>query len=198
IAAVAYYYQAWLQQLPENFPTAAIIGIAFGLVVSYSPVRTLLQEPDLVFLIPAEEKMKPYFRNSIIYSFVIQLYLILLVAAALGPLYTASFPEREGNPYLLTIIILLIFKVANLLANWWMYRIRDRNHRRLEIFVRMVMNVLVFYFMIAGEMLGACIVTILFAALFLYDYVLAAKQAGVVWDLLLEKDQNSMQTFYRI
>ncbi|MEJ8766501.1 ABC transporter permease [Oceanobacillus sp. HCA-5259] len=198
IAAVAYYYQAWLQQLPENFPTAAIIGIAFGLVVSYSPVRTLLQEPDLVFLIPAEEKMKPYFRNSIIYSFVIQLYLILLVAAALGPLYTASFPEREGNPYLLTIIILLIFKVANLLANWWMYRIRDRNHRRLEIFVRMVMNVLVFYFMIAGEMLGACIVTILFVALFLYDYVLAAKQAGVVWDLLLEKDQNSMQTFYRI
>src|SRR5699024_2226950 len=110
----------------------------------------------------------------------------------------ASFPEREGNPYLLTITILLIFKVANLLANWWMYRIRDRNHRRLEIFVRMVMNVLVFYFMIAGEMLGACIVTILFAALFLYDYVLAAKQAGVVWDLLLEKDQNSMQTFYRI
>lgn len=198
IAAVAYYYQAWLAQLPENFPTAAIIGIAFGLVVSYSPVRTLLQEPDLVFLLPAEEKMKPYFRNAIIYSFVIQLYLILLVAAALGPLYTASFPEREGNPYLLTITILLIFKVANLLANWWMYRIRDRNHRRLEIFVRMVMNVLVFYFMIAGEMLGACIVTILFAALFLYDYVLAAKQAGVVWDLLLEKDQNSMQTFYRI
>ncbi|MCF3942034.1 ABC transporter permease [Oceanobacillus alkalisoli] len=198
IAAVAYYYQAWLAQLPENFPTAAIIGIAFGLVVSYSPVRTLLQDPDLVFLLPAEEKMKPYFRNSIIYSFVIQLYLILLVAAALGPLYTASYPGREGNAYLLTIVVLLIFKVANLLANWWMYRTRDSNHRRLELLVRTVMNILVFYFLIAGEMLGACIVTILFAALFLYNYFLAARQAGLVWDLLLEKDQNRMQAFYRI
>lgn len=126
IAAIAYYYQAWLAQLPEDFPTAIIIGLAFGLLVSYSPVRTLLKEPDLVFLIAAEEKMRSYFRNSIIYSFVIQLYLILLIAAAFGPLYTASFPDREGNPYLLTIVILLFFKVANLFVNWWMYKIREK------------------------------------------------------------------------
>src|SRR5699024_6536825 len=120
VAALAYYYQAWLAQLPENFPTAIIIGISFGLVVSYSPVRTLLKEPDLVFLIVAEEKMNAYFRNAIIYSFLIQLYLVLLIGAALGPLYMASFPEREGNAYLLTILVLFIFKAANLLINWWM------------------------------------------------------------------------------
>src|SRR5690625_1735053 len=76
VAALAYYYQAWLAQLPENFPTAIIIGISFGLVVSYSPVRTLLKEPDLVFLIVAEDKMSAYFRNTLIYSFVIQLYIV--------------------------------------------------------------------------------------------------------------------------
>lgn len=198
IAAVAYYYQAWLAELPEDFPTAVIIGIAFGLIVSYSPVRTLLKEPDLVFLLPAEEKMKPYFRNSVIYSFVVQLYLLLLVVAAFGPLYSASFPGREGNPYLLTLLILLLFKVANLLANWWMYKIREQNYRRLEVLVRTMMNILVFYFIIAGEMIAAGLVTVLFAVLFLYDFYVSKKQSGVVWDLLLEKDQNSMQTFYRI
>src|SRR5699024_6634590 len=74
VLAFAFYYQQWLAQLLENFPSSWIIGIAFGFVASYSPVRTLLKEPDLVFLTVAEEKMGAYFRNSLIYSFIIQLY----------------------------------------------------------------------------------------------------------------------------
>lgn len=198
IAAIAYYYQAWLEQLPENFPTATVIGIVFGLVVSYSPVRTLLQEPDLVFLLPAEEKMQAYFRNSIIYSFLVQLYLILLAAAALGPLYSASFPDRVGNTYLWTIFILFIFKIANLLASWWVNKVRESLHRRLEFFVRLLMNIFAFYFLIKGDMVAAGVVTVLFTVLFLYDYVQSKKQPGIHWELLLEKDQNSMQSFYRM
>src|SRR5699024_10078013 len=195
---LAYYYQAWLAQLPENFPTAIIIGITFGLVVSYSPVRTLLKEPDLVFLIVAEKKMNAYFRNAIIYSFLIQLYLVLLIGAALGPLYTASFPEREGNLYLLTILVLFIFKASNLLINWWMYRVRESRMRNREMGIRIVVNIFVFYFIISGEMLLAGVMTVLFAAVFLYSYMTARKQPGILWDLLLEKDQNRMQSFYRI
>src|SRR5699024_353889 len=104
VAAAAYYYQQWLAELPENFPTAWIIGIAFGLLVSYSPVRTLLKEPDLVFLLAAEHKMGAYFRDALIYSFVVQLYMLLLIAAAFGPLYLASFPERSGRTYLMMIV----------------------------------------------------------------------------------------------
>lgn len=198
IAAIAYYYQAWLAQLPENFPTAIIIGIAFGLLASYSPIRTLLKEPDLVFLIVAEEKMRPYFRNAIFYSFFIQLYVVLLVAAALGPLYTTTFSDREGSPYLLTIFVLLIYKVANLLVNWWMYRVRESRTRRLELFIRTIINILVFYFLVAGEILLASFVTIAFTVGFLFIYSLSKKKSGVLWDLLLEKDQNRMQSFYRI
>lgn len=198
IAAAAYYYQNWLQQMPENFPTALVIGVVYGFIASYSRVRTLLEEPDVVFLAPAEHQMRAYFRNSILYSFFVQLYLVLLAAAALGPLYAESFPERSGNLYLLTFVILLIFKFANLIANWWMYNIRDVNYRRLEIFVRTLMNIFVFYFIVKGEMVAAGIGTLLFAALFLYDYVQAKNQPGVLWDVLLEKEQNSMQTFYRI
>lgn len=198
ISALAYYYQQWLVGLPEDFPTAGIMGAALGLLVSYSPVRTLLKEPDLVFLIAAETKMHAYFRNALLYSFVIQLYLVLLVAAAFGPLYFASFPDRSGQMYLLSIAIVLVFKAGNLIANWWMLRVREPVTRRLDLAVRTLLNVVVFYFIISGNMLMAGITSVMFALLFLYVLNVSRKQAGIVWDLLVEKDQNRMQTFYRI
>src|SRR5690625_7275698 len=54
ISALAYYYRQWLTQLPDDFPTAWIIGIAFGLFVSYIPVRSLLKVLVLVCLFPAD------------------------------------------------------------------------------------------------------------------------------------------------
>jgi ABC-2 type transport system permease protein len=198
IAVLAYYYQQALAELPENFPTSIIIGIAFGFIASYSPVRTLLKEPDLVFLIAAESKMNAYFRNSLVYSFFIQLYVVFLIAAAMGPLYFAAFPERAGNVYLLTITVLLIFKVGNLVANWWMLKVRDPWMRQLDMAVRILLNVAVFYFMVNSNMLFAGITTVLFAVIFLYELAISRKQAGIHWSLLVEKDGQRMQAFYRI
>ncbi|WP_188455227.1 ABC transporter permease [Virgibacillus oceani] len=198
VSALAYYYQDWLTKLPEGFPTDWVMGIALGLLVSYSPVRTLLKEPDLVFLITAEHKMGAYFRNALIYSFVIQLYLILLLVAAFGPLYFASYPERDGNVYLVTVIIVLIFKVWNLIANWWMLKVREPSVRKIDQFARILLNIATFFFIINGNMLLAGITTALFIFVFLYDLSVSRKQAGIVWDLLVEKERNRMQAFYRI
>ncbi|MFB4167092.1 ABC transporter permease [Virgibacillus sp. JSM 102003] len=198
VSALAYYYQQWLTELPKNFPTAIIIGVVFGLLVSYSPVRTLLKEPDLVFLITAENKMGPYFRNGIVYSFVIQLYLILLAGAIFGPLYFATYPDRAGNVYFLTLLVVLVFKGWNLMANWWMLKVREPGSRYVDLAVRSLLNVAVFYFIIQGEMLLAGISTLLFMLVFLYDLNVSRKQAGIVWDLLVEKDRNRMHSFYRL
>lgn len=198
ISAIAVYYQQWLMSLPENFPTALVMGVVLGLLVSYSPVRTLLKEPDLVFLIAAEHKMKAYFRNSLIYSFVIQLYLILLAIAAFGPLYFATYPERSGKVYLLTLVVVLIFKGWNLITNWWMLKAREPSVRRIDLLIRVILNIAVFYFIIAGDILLCLIATILFILVFLYDYNLSRKHPGIVWDLLVEKDQHRMQAFYRL
>ncbi|MFC3040677.1 ABC transporter permease [Virgibacillus xinjiangensis] len=198
ISVLAYYYQGWLTQLPNDFPAALVIGLGFGLIASYSPVRTLLQEPDLVFLIPAEHKMGPYFRNSLIYSFMIQLYLVFLVAAALGPLYFAAYPERTGKMYLLTVLVLLIFKLWNLFANWWMQKVREPGMRKADAAARTFLGIAVFYFAVNGDMLWAGITTVVYIIVFLYDYMVARQQPGIHWELLVEKDRNRMQAFYRI
>lgn len=198
ISALAVYYQQWIAEIPANFPTAWLMGIALGLLVSHSPVRTLLKEPDLVFLIAAEHKMSAYFRDALIYSFVIQLYLILLVVAAFGPLYFATFSDRPGNVYLLTLAVVLVFKAWNLIANWWMLKVRDAGSRRMDQGVRVVLNSAVFYFLIEGNMFLAAVATVSFIVVFLYDLRLSRKQTGIAWELLVEKDQLRMQVFYRM
>ncbi|MDC3413756.1 ABC transporter permease [Aquibacillus sp. 3ASR75-11] len=198
VSALAYYYQQWLAQIPTNFPTASIVGIVLGFITSYSPVRTLLKEPDLVFLLPAENRMAPYFRSTLIYSFLIQLYLIFLVAAALGPLYFTSFPERSGKDYLLMLVVLLVLKVWNLLANWWMLRIRDPRSRLVDHIGRFILSALIFVFYVSSEIVLAGITTILLFVNVLYAYILAQKHNAIAWDLLVEKDRSRMRTFYRI
>lgn len=198
ISAIAVYYQQWLAQLPDDFPSSWIIGIAFGLVVSYAPISTLLQAPDLVFLIPAEHKMNDYFRNSLVYSFVSQLLTLLFVVAALSPLYFHAFPERGGSVYLLTFLLVLIFKGWNLITNWWLLKIRDQNIRWVDQIVRLLLNCATFFFIVRGEILFAFIMTVALIGLFLYVFNISRKQAGIAWDILVEKDQNRMQLFYRM
>ncbi len=148
-----------------------------------------------MFLIAAEHKMGPYFRNALIYSFVVQLYLLLFAGAAFGPLYFASYPDRAGNVYLWTLFVVLIFKGWNLIANWWMLKIREPGVRQTDQAARLLLNVAVFYFAVRGEMLWAGITTIIFAFVFIYDWRVSGKQPGIVWDLLVEKDRSRMQTF---
>ncbi|ELK47663.1 UNVERIFIED_CONTAM: ABC transporter permease [Halobacillus marinus] len=198
VSALAYFYQQWLQDIPEGFPTALIVGAAFGYMVSYSPVRTLLKEPDLVFLLPAEYQLGDYFRRCLYYSYVIQLYLIFLIGAALGPLYFATYPEFGTRHYLMMIGVALIIKVWNMLSNWWMLKERSPRIRVTDQLVKAVLNVVIFYFLAKGEWLFASIVTVLLVVVVLYSYNLSRKKAGLTWDLLVQKDQQRMRTFYRI
>lgn len=198
ISAIAVYYQQWLAELPPDFPTEWVIGIIFGILVSMTPIRTLLQEPDLVFLIPAEHKMGIYFRNALIFSFINQLLPTLFIVAAVSPLYFHSFSERGGMIYLLTLLILLIFKGWNLLLTWWLSNIRNIRGRHIEKIARLILHCAIFYFIMKGDIVLAAIMTLLFMFLFLYVLNISRKQVGIAWEVLIEKDQNQMQLFYRI
>lgn len=198
VSALAYYYQDWLTTLPDTFPTAWVVGGAFGFIASYSPVRTLLKEPDLVFLLPAEYQLHAYFKRCLHYSFVVQLYVVFLVSAALGPLYFASFPQLGIRYYLMMIAVVLVLKVWNMLSNWWMLKERNPKTRRTDQIIKALLNVAIFYFLSQGDWIFASIVTVLLVGIVLYTYTIASKKAGLAWDLLVSKDQKRMRTFYRI
>ncbi|QTM98626.1 ABC transporter permease [Sediminibacillus dalangtanensis] len=198
VSALAYYYQQWLANMPEDFPANLVMGIVFGVIAAYSPFRTLLKEADIVFLLPAETKMGPYFRNAFMYSFVIQLYLLALAAAALAPLYHAARAEIGGPAYSLILLLFVLFKIWNLAASWWILKVRDANLRVLDFIARVVLNIAAFYLFASGENLLAGFATLLLAGIFGYDYYLNRKNGGLAWDLLVEKDNARMRSFYRL
>lgn len=197
ISALAVFYQQWLAQLSPSFPSEWIVIGIFGLLTVYNPLQTMLAEADIVFLIAAEEKMRTYFRRTILYSFSIQLYVVVLAAAALGPLYFHAFPMRSGWVYLTTIFLLLIFKGWNVIASWWMYTIRDKAFRRVDLFVRFILSTVVIMFFMQEQMIFAAIVTILYIGLFMYIQRLSTKNVGIPWDELIAQDQHRMHSFYR-
>lgn len=198
VSAIAVYYQQWLTTLPKDFPSAWIIAILFGLVASITPVKTLLVEADLVFLIPAEHKLKPYFRNALVFSYIHHLLLSLFVIAAISPLYFHTYAGRGGKVYLLTVIILLVFKAWNLVATWSMLKLRNKNIRLLDQFIRFGLSFVAFFFIIEGEIVFAGIVTVLLACMLLYILLSIKRHSSIAWDILVEKDQHQMQFFYRI
>lgn len=198
ISGLAYYYQQWLEGLTPDFPAALLIGAVFGLLASYSPVRTLLKEADMIFMLPLEPKLYRYFKLTIGYSFFTQLYLLILAAAALAPLFFAADLGEGFASYLLVFVVLLVFKLWNLHMNWWMLKIRNVNIRRIEQTLRLVLNVGSFWLFLRGNLIAAAVLTVLFVVLLFVDYTITRKQGGLAWDLLIEKDQARMQAFYRI
>jgi len=198
ISVGAVYYQQWLSTLPDGFPYAYVLGIAFGLVVTITPIQTFLKEPDLVFLTVAESKMKPYFKRTKLYSYVIQLYLIFLVAAAFGPMYSNGYPERSLTSFLVILFTMLIFKYINMTLSWWMLKIRQASIRRIDTLIRFCLSSGIFIGLITQSFVILVIFIIIFGLIALYEYNISKKQSGLAWDVLVEKDLNRMHLFYRM
>src|SRR5699024_2051622 len=147
----------------------------------------LLQEPDLVFLIPAEHKMNDYFKRSIVYSFVSQLLTLLFIVVALSPLYFHSFHASGGREFLFTLLIVLVFKALNFVINWCSLKMRNQNIRWTIQGMRLLLNCATFFFVIQGELFLALMTTLLLIALFIYIFNLSRQQASVAWDILVDR-----------
>src|SRR5699024_4509865 len=83
LGALSVYYHRWLDMMPKEFPSEWLMAIIFGIVAVYAPIQTFLKKADLVFLIPAEYRLKGFFLRAILYSFFTQLYLLVLAVVAL-------------------------------------------------------------------------------------------------------------------
>ncbi|WP_067840185.1 ABC transporter permease [Amphibacillus sediminis] len=194
VGAGAFYYQQLLANLPNNFPTALITAICMTLVTVSNPIQNLLKEADLVFLLPAERRLTSYFNYTLIYSFVTQLYLVMLVLAALAPLVQTSYPNQS---YTLLIFLVFFFKLWHFSTSWWLFRLRYQFQRLFINSIRLIVQFVIFYSVIVNERTIMIIATILLFGLFLVVYFISHQQA-FAWDQLIEKDRQRLQSFYRL
>ncbi|MEK4966222.1 ABC transporter permease [Cytobacillus sp. FSL R7-0696] len=197
IGTVAYYYQEWLKTLTSDFPVAEIMAILLGLIVTYSPIYTFLEEADRVFLLPLENKLGRYFKKAILTSFLLSSYLILIGLAVLMPLY-ASVNQGDFSSFFPFLIILLLVKGVNMLIRWRVQYEMDYTTHLIDSFVRFVINVALLFFIFSSAHIGFTIATIgILLLLYLYFYQ-KTKGKGLKWEFLIQSEERKMAKFYRV
>ncbi|GAB6449154.1 ABC transporter permease EcsB [Bacillus luti] len=197
IGAGAYYYQQWLQTLTPSFPTALVMAVLIGLVLTAGSIQTLLKEADLVYLLPVEEKLKPYFTKAFLFTFMIQLYIIAIVAAALAPLYFQQM-KQTGAGYIWLVLAFVIVKAWNLFVSWEKSFLTDQNVQRADWFIRFILNGLFVYFLVERTSVmfigGIVLLMVLYLAI-LHQMV---KGKPLNWEYLISEEGKKMMLLYRI
>ncbi|AXR15625.1 ABC transporter permease [Bacillus thuringiensis] len=197
IGAGAYYYQQWLQTLTSSFPTALVMAVLIGLVLTAGSIQTLLKEADLVYLLPVEEKLKPYFTKAFLFTFMIQLYIIAIVAAALAPLYFQQM-KQTGAGYIWIVLAFVIVKAWNLFVAWEKSFLTDQNIQKADWFIRFILNGLFVYFLVERTSVLVIGGIVLLMVLYLAIMHQMVKGKPLNWEYLISEEGKKMMLLYRI
>jgi ABC-2 type transport system permease protein len=192
LGAVAYH--RWVQTLPPHFPYPIVAALIFSFVLTFGSLRTLFQEADIVFLLPAETKLRPYIQRAFLLSFLLQGYGLLLVWLAIAPLHR----KFSDVSLWLLFFVLLVLKGWNLFISWkGNYFIEPFTHR-LSMAARFGVNALFVYFLLVpASVLFLLALCAIIAGITVY-LVQATKRKGWKWERIIEQEAKAVRTFYRI
>ncbi len=97
-------YRQLFQLLHPSFPINPILAGCIAWSITFSFFRTWLQKPDLLFLLPMEHKLKPYFQASLRYNRLFHGFRISLILILLYPFLVRSLT----NSLMILLFFLLI------------------------------------------------------------------------------------------
>ena len=92
------------------------MAVLIGLVLTAGSIQTLLKEA-ISFTYCQLKKVKTLLHKGISFTFMIQLYIIAIVAAALAPLYFQQM-KQTGAGYIWIVLAFVIVKAWNLFVAW--------------------------------------------------------------------------------
>ncbi len=194
---LAFSYSSWVKTIDSSFPGIILISFVLSFFLSWNPIYTLLKNADRVYLLPVETRMKTYFRNSIILSYVVQSVLLFIITAACMPMYVQVTGEAFSNFFIITIVILLL-KALNIWHRWHILKFQEKEVRIIDDCVRFLLNGAFLYLFLQWSqfILTLAIGILLFAYCFYFHA--QSKDKGMKWDLLIQLEEQRMLAFYRI
>lgn len=195
IVTLAVYYQRWLAEVSASFPATFVIAVLFTIVVLYNPIQSFLKVADKVFLIVKEEEMNRYFLYSLLYNYSVQLYVVIFVVAAVGPLYFEFYPETNSLVTILLIAVILLIKGWNLALRWRSLQMDNQTFVLSERIVRTVLTFLLFYSLLSYEYL--LVIGVVYIVYINVVYLYMKKNYRLNWERLIDNDSQRLAKFYR-
>lgn len=193
----AFTYNQWVATLDGSFPAPLIMAVILGLILTWSPVYTFLREADAVFLLPLESRMKSFFRKGIWTSFISQSYILLLVLAAMMPMYV-KVTGQGFQSFFLLLALLLGLKVWNLYVRWYTLKNQEREAHLVDYVIRFALNAVFLYMVLSdASMVLAAVVAIILLG-YLFYFKLSVEEKSLKWDVLISLEEQRMLLFYRM
>lgn len=192
----AYYYNQWLQTLSPSFPTSWIMAAIFAFVVISGSVQTFVKRPDIVFLLPLEEKMKPYFRRTFLLSYFVHLIIVLLTGLVLAPLYSHQYKEGMST-YIILLVLLAIVAWWNLLIVWERTYAMDERVRTVDYIVRLGLTFAFVFSLLSKLSIMYTVVIVAGMGVYLFSLYRKKERQGYNWEQLIDEEEKKKLRLYR-
>ncbi|SDW28123.1 ABC-2 type transport system permease protein [Marinococcus luteus] len=193
--AGAVFYPAFLDWLPQSPWVVVALWLIFSVLTLRGPIRPFVQSGDLVFLLPLEKRMVPFFKKSIRYSAALQGVEVLTVYIVLGPVIQER-TAAGGAGYIGMLLLLLVITFLTTFIKWEEWKWHNHTHRYISTAVRWVWPALL--------MLAAWWGSIFLAGAGLLGLIghwqlVKRRSASMLlrWEVLLEAENHQLAKFYR-
>jgi ABC-2 type transport system permease protein len=190
----SYYYAKTLQQVPTTYPYIWIALLVLVPLLVISPIRTLLREPDRMFLLRAELQMGAYFRSGFRYSFFMQSFFSFLAITVLWPLYRHC-EETQAQPFIFILGFLLLMKWAHLLVSWQEAQFVNKQARWISLGFRWVFTITIIYSLFLHSPAQAGAIILISICVWMASFRKVARfQVG--WEYLIDKEKQQQGRLY--
>ncbi|SDO92610.1 ABC-2 type transport system permease protein [Paenibacillus sp. yr247] len=190
----SYYYAKILQRLPTDYPYLWIVLLLLVPLLSSSPIRTLVRSADRMFLLRIEHQMGAYFRSGFKYSLALQAFWIFLAWVTLWPLYHHCLGAAEQH-FLWMLALLLLLKIANLLASWQESRFAHERARKASVGFRWLASTALISVQFLASVFWASGAALLLILVWLAATHFVSKYV-VGWDYLIAKERQQQARLY--
>ncbi|CAM3651447.1 ABC transporter permease [Mesobacillus zeae] len=197
IGTAGFYYQEWVKTLEQGFPGALIMAVVLSVVITYSPIHTFLTEADKIFLLPLETKLGTYFKKSGIFSFFLQIYLLVVLLAVAMPMYVQT-EKGSFRSYFIFLIALAVLKAINLMVRWRVQYFIEPGIHKGDSFVRYFVNLVFMFLLFSGASAVIVVLPAVILILLYMYYSSQSKDKGLKWEFLIEHEEKRMSAFYRL
>ncbi|KQX57722.1 MULTISPECIES: ABC transporter permease [unclassified Paenibacillus] len=190
----SYYYAKILQRLPTDYPYLWIVLLLLVPILSSSPIRTLVRKADRMFLLRIEHQMGAYFRSGFMYSLTLQAFWTFIAWVILWPLYHHCLGASEQH-FLLMLALLLLLKLANLLASWQESRFAHERARLASVSFRWIATTALISLQFLTSILWASGAALLLIFVWLAAVHFVSKYV-IGWDYLITKESQQQARLY--
>jgi ABC-2 type transport system permease protein len=170
-----------------------VIPVTLPAVVA-SSLRTLLQQADRVYLLPAESVMFAYFRQSFLHAAFKQTIWTLLALLLIWPLYLhCTLPDAQDLPAMAFLFILI--KALNLASSWQETRFVYARDRMISIWFRWIGTALLLVIAFSYGIIPALILIFAMSVV----WIIATRTVPRYlfgWDTLIEQERRQKKRWY--